>query len=141
MLIPVATTVIVKNFYTKEQIRAFKGDIVPGQSFRYFNAEAKFYSDFSFHQLFTESRQIDEWINQLMTASDPDDMNVLFMKFNRRGRYVAVQANLDWNKNCAYFLYRNSNYGDWIIYSFDKFFELNINQFKTYSTNSIKHNI
>lgn len=127
-----------KQFLHEGQVRSFKGDIVPGESFRFFNAEAKFYADFQFHQLFTESRQLDGWIEQLMTASDPDDVNVLFMKFNRRGRYVAVQAKLHWDSDCGYFVYRSPQHGDWMIYSFEKFFEINQHQFKTYCTHSIK---
>lgn len=131
-----------KQLLHEGQVRTFKGDIVPGQSFQYFNAEAKFYADFSFHQLFTESRQLNEWIEQLITASDPNDLNVLFMKFNRRGRYVAVQAKLHWDSDCSYFLYRSSRHGDWMIYSFEKFFELNSEIFRQYSEKSIlcEHN-
>ena len=119
------------------QVRSFKGDIVPGESFRYFNAEAKFYADFSFHQLFTESKQLDGWIDQLMIAADPGDLNVLFMKFNRRGRYVAVQVNHQWVRDCGYFVYPSSKHGDWMIYSFEKFFEINKLKFKHLSEKSI----
>jgi hypothetical protein len=52
-----------KNTHRKEllhegQIRNFKGDIVPGQSFSKLNAECKSYKDFPFHQLYTGNTKI-----------------------------------------------------------------------------------
>lgn len=126
-----------KSALDLNQSKGFKGDINAPDSWKYFNAEAKFYSDFQFHQLFTDSRQLETWISQLLTAGDDHDLSVLFMKFNRRGRYLAVQSDLNWNKNCNYFIYQTTQYKNWIIYSFEKFFELNQQQFKHYSTNSI----
>ncbi len=31
-----------------------------------------------------------------MDVADPNDINILFMKFNRKGRYLAVQSKLTW---------------------------------------------
>jgi hypothetical protein len=107
------------------QIRNFKGDIVPGQSFPNLNCEAKFYADFSFHLLWTESKQLDDWLDQLMTASDPGDLNILFMKFNRRGRWVVVQSLDEWNTQANIMFYRSKKYGRWMIYSFEEFFAIN----------------
>lgn len=123
-----------KQILHEGQIRSFKGDIIPGESFVRFNAECKFYADFQFHQLFDESRQLESWISQLLQASDPDDMNILFMKFNRRGRFVAVQAIHPWNTQCNYSVYNSvSGQGQWMIYNFEKFFELNSDQVKLLS--------
>ena len=69
------------------QIRSFKGDIVPGQSFPKFNAECKSYADFPFHQLYTGGcKVLDGWIDQMMDVAEDGDLNILFMKFNRKGR-------------------------------------------------------
>ena len=116
------------------QIRSFKGDIVPGESFVRMNAEAKFYADFPFHLLLSgECKQIDSWIDQLLQVQDPDDLNILFMKFNRKGRYVAVQGKLTWiMDNCI--LYSSIKHGDWIITEFDSFFKNNADLVKTYSS-------
>ena len=81
-----------KQVLHENQIRTFKGDIIPGQSFPLLNSECKFYADFQFHQLFSESNQLETWLEQLMVAADTDDLNILYMKFNRKGRFVAVQA-------------------------------------------------
>jgi hypothetical protein len=122
----------------ENQVRSFKGDIVPGESFPNFNCEAKFYADFAFHQLFVESKQLEDWIAQLMTAADSNDLNILFIKFNRRGKFVAVQEKENWNSNSANVLcYHSKNWGAWLIYSFDIFFNLNTTQLKNFSNRQI----
>ena len=127
-----------KNQVRKEvlhegQIRSFKGDVVPGQSFKRMNIECKFYADFPFHLLLTgDCKVIDAWIDQLMDVADEHDVNLLFMKFNRKGRYVAVQSKLTWvSDNFVY--YTSKKHGDWTIFEFDSFFELNTELLKTYS--------
>ncbi len=128
-----------KNQVRKEvlhegQIRSFKGDVVPGHSFKRMNIECKFYADFPFHLLLTgDCKVIDAWIDQLMDVADIDDVNLLFMKFNRKGRYVCVQSKLTWiSDNFIY--YTSKKHGDWMIFEFDSFFKHNVNLLKTYST-------
>lgn len=119
------------------QIRSFKGDIVPGQSFPNLNAECKSYKDFPFHQVLAgECKILDDWIGQMMVVAEPNDLNVLFMKFNRKGKFVVVQSNKTYVTD--HFLYYTSkNHGDWIIIEFDTFFRLNKDLLKAYSgTNS-----
>ena len=115
------------------QIRSFKGDIVPGQTFTKMNVECKFYADFPFHLLLSgECKVIDAWLEQLMDVADPDDCNILFMKFNRKGRYIAVQSKLTWvTDNFLY--YTSPKLGDWIIMEFDSFFLNNSQLLKAYS--------
>ena len=122
------------------QIRSFKGDIVPGQSFTKMNVECKFYADFPFHLLLTgECKVIDAWIGQLMDVADPTDLNILFMKFNRKGRYIAVQSKLTWvADNFTY--YTSQKHGDWMIFEFDSFFVHNTDLLKIYSTTDTKSN-
>ena len=128
-----------KNQVRKEvlhegQIRSFKGDVVPGQSFKRMNIECKFYADFPFHLLLTgDCKVIDAWLDQLMDVADVDDVNLLFMKFNRKGKYVCVQSKLTWiSDNFIY--YTSKKHGDWMIFEFDSFFKHNVNLLKTYST-------
>lgn len=127
-----------KNQVRKEvlhegQIRSFKGDVVPGQSFKRMNIECKFYADFPFHLLLTgDCKVIDAWLEQLMDVADPDDCNILFMKFNRKGRYIAVQSKLTWvTDNFLY--YTSPKLGDWIIMEFNNFFLNNSSLLKSYS--------
>jgi hypothetical protein len=97
------------------------------------NIECKFYADFPFHLLLTgDCKVIDAWIDQLMDVADEHDVNLLFMKFNRKGRYVCVQSKLTWvSDNFVY--YTSKKHGDWTIFEFDSFFELNTELLKTYS--------
>lgn len=125
-----------KEVLHEGQIRTFKGDVVPGHSFKHMNIECKFYADFPFHLLLTgECKVLDGWLDQLLDVADPDDVNILFMKFNRKGRYIAVQSKLTWvSDNFLY--YTSKKYGDWLIFEFDSFFNLNTELLKTYSTGS-----
>ena len=121
------------QFLHEGQIRSFKGDIVPGESFSKMNAECKFYQDFPFHLLLSgECKQLDSWLEQLMDVAAEGDMNILFMKFNRKGRYVAIQPKLTW-KIDTFLFYANQKYGDWIITEFDSFFTNNAELVKLYS--------
>ena len=124
------------------QIRSFKGDIVPGQSFSKMNAECKSYADFPFHQVLAgECKTLDAWIDQMMAVAESDDLNILFMKFNRKGKFVCVQSKLTWVTD--HFLYYSSKaYKDWLIIEWDNFFKLNKDLLKAYcsgitETNSI----
>jgi hypothetical protein len=109
-----------KQFLHEGQIRSFKGDIIPGQSFPKFNAECKSYADFPFHQLFDGSvKQLDSWLDQLMQAADEADFNILIMKFNRKGKYIAVQAHEKFE------LANHMTYKDWEIMEYDTFWKLN----------------
>ena len=115
------------------QVRSFKGDIVPGQSFSKMNIECKFYADFPFHLLLSgDCKVINTWIEQLMDVAEDGDVNLLFMKFNRKGRYVAVQCGSTWiTDNFVY--YSSSKFGDWLIVEFDDFFQHNSTLLKSYS--------
>ena len=127
-----------KNTHRKQslheaQIRNFKGDIVPGQSFPRLNAECKSYKDFPFHQLYSGNIKIlDSWLSQLMDVSDQGDYNILFMKFNRKGEFVVTQQSTTiTNKNQNYSHYNSSEHGCWLIQDFDSFWQLNKEIVKT----------
>lgn len=122
-----------KSYLSDNQIKSFKGDIIPPDNWINFNSELKFYADFQFHQLFDESKQLETWIDQLMTSSDPNDFNILIMKFNRKGRYVAVQSKTAILHNqkqqtgswidLNHVTYTTRVHGVWKIYSFEPFFQ------------------
>ena len=114
-----------KDTLSEAQIRHSKGDIVPGPSFGRMNAEAKNYADFPFHQLFTGScRQLDGWIEQMLEVADEGDFNILFMKFNRKGTYVVVPHNHNWDPTLSSFTYR-SRQQVWQIFDLEQFLKLN----------------
>jgi len=114
------------------QIRSFKGDIVPGQSFVKFNAECKSYADFPFNLVLAgECKVLDGWLDQMMEVADPSDINILFMKFNRKGRFVAVQSSLTWVTD-HFLYYTSTKHKDWLILEFDNFFKHNADLLKRY---------
>ena len=122
-----------KEVLHEGQIRSFKGDIIPGQSFPKFNAECKSYKDFPFHQLFQGScKQLEEWIEQTMDVADQGDFNIVFMKFNRKGMFVAVQADPDTTplNLSKHFNYGSAKHGNWSIMDYDLFWELNADAVK-----------
>lgn len=134
-----------KEFLHEGQIRNFKGDIVPGQSFSKMNIECKFYADFPFHLVLTgECKVLNSWIEQLMDVAEPDDLNMLFMKFNRKGQYVCVQSKLTWITD-QFMYYTSAKHGDWLIIESTHFWQHNIDLVKTYSaktdTKSIIENL
>ena len=114
-----------KDTLSEAQIRHSKGDIVPGPSFGRMNAEAKSYADFPFHQLFTGScKQLDGWIEQMLEVADEGDFNILFMKFTRKGTYVVVPHNQNWDQTLSSFTYR-SRHQVWQIFDLEQFLKLN----------------
>jgi hypothetical protein len=122
------------EFLHEGQIRSFKGDIVPGQSFVKFNAECKSYADFPFHLVLTgECKQLNSWLDQLMAVAEPNDVNILFMKFNRKGKFVCVQSKLTWITD-QFLYYTSDKYNDWILIEFDHFWKHNKDLFKTYAS-------
>jgi hypothetical protein len=123
-----------KEFLHEGQIRSFKGDIVPGISFSKLNVECKSYADFPFHLVVSgECKVLDSWLDQLMAVADTDDVSVLFMKFNRKGKFVAVQSSLTWSSD-NFMYYSSKSHRDWIIIEFNHFFNLNRDLLKSYSS-------
>ena len=112
-----------------------KGDIIPPDNWKYFNCEAKNYADFPFHQLIQdECKQLETWLSQLMDVSDPDDLNILIFKITRKGKYVAVQNNIDWDHSSPYIYYKSSTHNDWKIFDYDNFLEYNASLIEYIST-------
>lgn len=125
-----------KAVLSENQVKSFKGDIIPPDSWNKFNAEAKSYADFPFHQLYTgECKVLDGWVEQMMDVAEDGDVNILFMKFNRKGKFVVVQSKLTWvTDNFTY--YSSKKYGDWLIIDFEHFFKHNKDLLKAYSSGS-----
>lgn len=118
----------VRREYLHEgQIRSFKGDIIPGQSFPRMNAECKNYGNFPFHQLFQgEVKQLESWLEQLMTAADPGDFNILICKITRTLKFIVVQDLPDFEfENIPVMTYQSKNHGLWYISEYDKFWATN----------------
>lgn len=130
------TNSVRKSYLSESQARSYKGDIIPPDGWNKFNAEAKSYADFPFHLVLTGNcKQLDSWLDQLMAVAEKDDLNVLFMKFNRKGRFVCVQSKLTWVSD-QFLYYTSSKHGDWVITEFDHFWSHNKSLFKSYASGS-----
>jgi hypothetical protein len=76
-------------------------------------------------------KTLDSWIEQMMAVAEHNDLNILFMKFNRKGKFVCVQSELTWVTD--HFLYYSSKaHKDWLIIEWDNFFKLNKDLLKAY---------
>ena len=126
-----------KQYLDEEKIRTFKGDIVPGESFPKLNVECKNYADFPFNLLYSnECKVIDTWLDQLLAPADEKDINILAMKFNRKGKYVVYETkHKKINPGSNYTTYNNKSkeHGPWCIVDFDTFWQLNKTVIKTLS--------
>tara|TARA_Y100000114_G_scaffold155081_1_gene178453 strand:- start:314 stop:829 length:516 start_codon:yes stop_codon:yes gene_type:complete len=120
-----------KDHLTEGQIRAHKGDIIPPDEWKYLNIECKSYSSFPFHQLFSNITipLLESWIEQTLEAADKGDCNILMMKFNRIGRYLAFQSTRDF-KTFRHVDYTDKNKNIWRFTSYNDFFKLNKTEFQ-----------
>lgn len=124
-----------KSTLTENQIKAFKGDIIPPDEWRYFNCECKNYAEFPFHQLLQAKPVLllEQWLGQTLDAHDNNDIDLLFMKFNRKGIYLAFPENLvDRFRLDRYIRYTSDKHGSWIITFWEDF------QAKKINTKAIK---
>ena len=134
-----------KSTLTENQIKAFKGDVIPPDEWKYFNCECKNYADFPFHQLLQEKPipLLEQWLEQTLDAHDENDLDLLFMKFNRKGIYIAFPKNLvDKFKFQRYINYTSKDYGSWTITFWQDFQaqEFNTRQIKNLSINGSNTN-
>lgn len=112
------SNVFRKQTLTENQIKAFKGDIIPPDDWKYFNCECKNYADFPFHHLLQDKSipLLESWIDQTMDAHDENDFDLLFMKFDRKGIYFVYPSCHDSEfKLSANIKYNSENYGEWTI--------------------------
>jgi hypothetical protein len=81
-----------RQILSENQVRSFKGDIIPPDTMPLLVIEAKSYAQFLFHQLLTPGNcpQLDEWIKQTIESADPNDVWFVCFKVVRIGWYVAV---------------------------------------------------
>lgn len=129
------TNVVRKATMDESQIKSFKGDIIPPDSWIHFNVEAKNYADFPFHQLCQGPVPIlEKWLGQLLEVADSGDFNVLIMKFNRKGSFIATQPTPSLSTNQNHFNYISPSHGHWIIQDFESFWLKNKSQIEIIAT-------
>jgi hypothetical protein len=123
-----------KEFLHEGQIRAMKGDIIPPGDWKHFNCECKSYADFPFHQIYSgEVKILEAWLEQLHDVADQNDYNILIMKFNRKGKFIASQAPVI-STTQSYSIYHSTKYGQWYITEYDQFWQNNKDLVRQLST-------
>ena len=122
------------SYLSTNQIQSFKGDITPPNDWKYFNAECKAYADFPFHTL-VQGKSIpllDKWIQQTLEVASSYDVNIIFLKVNRKGEYVIFQNHVGFiNMGVPYKYHRR----EWLVTSQENFFKMNTNRLKNLSVN------
>ena len=122
-----------KQYLHEGQIRSFKGDIVPGESFPLFNAECKSYKEFPFHRLLLGEPipLFEDWIGQTLDAADEEDFNIIIMKFNYVGKFIATEHrhNLG-TTNFVEYHSKNTN-TTWRITGYNHFWQENSEKVRT----------
>jgi len=120
-----------KMLMSDGQIRHMKGDIVPPDNWNHFNCECKNYANFPFHHLLCnkEIPLLESWLEQIRDAADSGDVNILFMKITRVGKFVAFETTQSF-KTHRHIDYVDRQTWKWRITEFDSFFELNQAEFE-----------
>lgn len=119
-----------KSTLTENQIKAHKGDIIPPDDWKYFNCECKNYADFPFHHLLQDKAipVLEEWLGQTLDAHDENDLDLLFMKFDRKGIYFAYPTNINQHlQTSRHIIYNSQNYGSWVITFWTDFSQISTN--------------
>lgn len=116
---------------TEGQIRHMKGDIVPPDNWKYLNCECKNYKEFPFHRLLlnVEIPILEDWLDQIMQAADAGDVNILFFKITRVGKFVAFNVSQPFQAERSVD-YTDKNGTVWRITEFERFFALNKDAFE-----------
>ena len=78
-------------------------------------------------------RLLDEWAEQLLQVAEENDLNLLILKFNRKGKYIGFQKRL-FN---IFTTNRHIIYKHWVITGYKDFWALNQASVKYYSMNGI----
>lgn len=128
-----------KQNLSENQIRSYKGDIIPPDTWKYFNCECKFYAEFPFHQLFGNNKiaLLENWIKQTKSAGDIDDCNVIIIKINRKGTFIAVNSNEFEYTKCINYV--DNNEETWVFSEFESFLLNNKETFKERCENFYKY--
>jgi len=126
-----------KEVLSEGQIQSFRGDIIPPDDWKHFNVECKSYADFPFHQLLLSGdiRLLDEWTEQLLAVAEENDLNLLILKFNHKGKYIGFEERL---LDTSFTTNRHIIYNHWVITGYKDFWELNQASVKHHSTNGVK---
>ncbi|BDR26013.1 hypothetical protein RVBP17_0560 [Pseudomonas phage sp. 30-3] len=105
-----------KTSLGNNQIKSYKGDIFPPDTWEHFNSECKSYAKFSFTSLFEgECKQLDTWISQVRDTASEGDFNIIFIKITRQGKWVVFEEKTGIKVN------NSIDYKGWVFCSWNNF--------------------
>ena len=107
------------NTLSDAQKLIYDGDILVPDELSNFKIECKSYKDFSFHGLFSQNKQLDDWISQ---AEVDFKLWFLIFKINNKGSYVVFNKNM-WKSIRYSGCY--TNYKGYYVIPMNGFFESN----------------
>lgn len=111
---------VVLEKMTRSQKLLLEGDIIPPDHMYKMKIECKSLKKFSFAGMYSENKQLDDWIEQ---ARSRDKVWFLIFKINNQGKFVCFTRNVfktcDELSDRNYFLYKKYYY----VVSMDGFFE------------------
>ena len=118
---------------TEQQVKSFKGDIIPGPSFKHLVIECKNYKDFPFHKLLfaQEIKQLDDWIKQAQGSCEKNDVWILCIKVTHKCSFVV------WDHS-QIMVPSDGEYKDYQYCEFDNFWEDSSEDIKKACSNKIK---
>jgi len=105
---------------SKSQQLIYEGDILVPDELHHMKIECKAYRDFSFHQLFSENKLLDSWIEQ---AYSKEKFWFLIFKINRRGTFVLIDYDFYMQIEHQLTSPNHARYKDYCVISYDGFFE------------------
>lgn len=117
------SNVFRKEKLTEQQIRTYKGDIIPPDEFPKALIECKSYGSIAFHSIVAGDNVplLDSWIEQAKYDCDDGDVWMVVFKINHKGKFIVIDKNqfnnIELNNYC---LYKN-----YYVTGFEKFMENN----------------
>ena len=104
---------------SESQILLTEGDIIVPDEMRNLKIECKSYKEFPFHQLLSNCKLLNEWIDQ---ASSDDKLWFLIFKINHAGKYICFDSKYRKDFDCGN---AEALYNEYTIVSYDGFFSIN----------------
>ena len=107
---------------SKSQQLIYEGDILVPDELYHLKIECKSYKDFGFHQLFTECKLLDSWIEQ---AYSPEKIWFLIFKINRRGTFIVFDSRTAKMVEDYINIHNHTRYSSYYVLPYKNFFESN----------------
>ena len=108
------------NSLSKSQQLIYEGDILVPDELYHLKIECKSYKDFAFHQLFSDNKLLNSWIEQ---AYSKDKCWFLIFKINRRGTFVLIERSLYKHIEDNISTPNYVKYKDYYILAYEQLFE------------------